>query len=439
MNAPPNTESLLVAQRVYKWMLYAKRNLRLEELLKAVSIGVDGTSDPYIKVTEAYIMKVCANFVICNDTGSGTKIAQFAHSSVKDFLESRDDNEYSKGAANGQIAESCLSYLGQVDRKTIEHAYLDDGFPNYALAYWPLHLSEACANTYEMPIMQLSHQFSEERFEKWINMLHPVAMNLRHDISTQEKLLDCISKEPNRLFLACAWDIHTLVENLIDKDINLEELNKNNENALYIASKHGYSRIVKLLLKKGKVHVNACCGQCLGSLQVASKNGHISVVEILLSYGAEVKFQNGLALTLAAKEGHEKIVRLLMTNLRGQDEYAIYRSYILAMGLMINRSKRADLHVLENFKDALSGLSPPRDEALGSSIRSSSGGGSELHPDHLYTSDYFRADSIEEGLYKAVQAAAISGNHETVDILLENATNIGMSITLSLKINCAAY
>lgn len=322
MNAPPDTVDLIVAQRVYKWMLYAKRNLELKELREAVSIEVDGAHDPFTqRVTEDYIMKICANFIICSEKLEGgkiCKIAQFAHSSVKYYLESLD--EYSKGKGNGQVAESCISYLGQVDRRTIEHAYLDDGFPNYALAYWPLHLREACANGYPMPIIELSRRFSDERLGKWIKMLHNVAMNLRHDKSTQEKLLDCISLKPNRLFVGCAWNICTLVEDLVNKsEIDLEERNSNRENALYIASKHGYDHLVLLLLEKGRVDVNACCGECLGALQVASKNGHVSVVEILLSKGADVKLYNGKALNLAAKEGHENIVRLLMMNLRDQD------------------------------------------------------------------------------------------------------------------------
>lgn len=89
--------------------------------------------------------------------------------------------------------------------------------------------------------------------------------------------------------------------------------------------------------------------------------------------------------------------------------------------------KKEAVVVMKDENDIFRYLSPPIDEGLGSSIRSTSEGDSDCRPYENDTITPDDTDSIKEGFYFAVQDAAISGNHETISILLENANYIGMS------------
>lgn len=99
MNAAPNTEDSVVAQWVYKWVLCVRRELKLEELEKAVSIELDGKLDEHFTVRKGYIMKVCANFIVYDRLEN----VLFAHSLVIEYLKSRgldQSAEYSNGRAH---------------------------------------------------------------------------------------------------------------------------------------------------------------------------------------------------------------------------------------------------------------------------------------------------------------------------------------------------
>ncbi|TAQ91338.1 hypothetical protein B7494_g305 [Chlorociboria aeruginascens] len=349
-NSEPGSEDLKVAENVYKWMLSIKRNFSVEDLVEAVFPRSLGTAemDEKLRLVD-YIRRVCANFIILSESGADSstsemlesnapetkvKTVQFAHATVNDYLKSRPEGEYTKKSTHGHIAESCLSYLRGVRRENAREAREDRGFLNYALAYWPYHLSEACANGYDISIVETASKFTDEDFEEWINVLRPIALNLFQDSVTQEKLLDCISDPTDRIFLACAWNIFDLVKELIDTRVasgalNVQYLNRTNINRatpLYLASKYGYRKIVDFLIRNN-AEVNFECMKGDGALEVASKGGHSSIIRLLLDSGAKVAAHGGNAIIQAASKGHIEILKLLIVNF---EEEAKNDKYLLS-------------------------------------------------------------------------------------------------------------
>ncbi|PQE20333.1 multiple ankyrin repeats single kh domain protein [Rutstroemia sp. NJR-2017a BBW] len=281
-------------------------------------------------------MKVCANFIVWSEAGADlstseilepnapdtrVRTVQFAHATVEDYLESRLEEEYTKKSTHGHVAESCLFYLKDIDRERALEAREERGFLNYALAYWPYHVSEACANGYDISIAEISNNFTDQVFEEWISVLLPIARNLSQDPITQEKLLDCISLPADRIFLACAWDICDLVNVVVDmrvaagswEDSDRNQTNTNQATPLYLASKYGYPKIVELLVDSG-ADINVECKKQDGALEVASSRGHSKIVKYLLDMGGKVSAHGGEAIRLAASKGHNEILKLLVIN-----------------------------------------------------------------------------------------------------------------------------
>ena len=87
----------------------------------------------------------------------------------------------------------------------------------------------------------------------------------------------------------------------------------NNETALSIASRHGYTEIVNLLTGRGTINTISE-GDGKTPLMIAAEEGYTEIVEHLLYGGADVTICQGYdsPLTLALRNGHAEIVKLLM-------------------------------------------------------------------------------------------------------------------------------
>ncbi|KAF7365667.1 Ankyrin repeat protein [Mycena venus] len=110
-----------------------------------------------------------------------------------------------------------------------------------------------------------------------------------------------------------------LLENGADTTTN------NGGTVLQLASKHGRTEIVHLLLEKG-ADINAMDEENCSALQLASLHGRLKTVCLLLDNGADhnAKSKTGTALQLASYYGHIKIVRCLLkkgANVNAKGEY----------------------------------------------------------------------------------------------------------------------
>jgi hypothetical protein len=229
--------------------------------------------------------------------------------------------------------------LKSIDQKKAWEAREDRGFLNYAFSYWPYHVSQACANGYNISIAETSSRFTDAEFEGWITVLPPIARNLSQDFVTQEKLLDCISIPANRMFLACAWNVYDLVKEIIETQItvglfdahDLNQINMNQATPLYLASKYGHWSIVELLIEH-HAEIDFECKDRDGALQVASSRGQSKIVQILLDSGAKVAAQSGEAIRVAASKGHTEILKLLIVKFEEQtrNEY-VFNTQLLGL------------------------------------------------------------------------------------------------------------
>ena len=123
-------------------------------------------------------------------------------------------------------------------------------------------------------------------------------------------------QQKNAEFLAVvSLGDHKLVESLLEsgeENVNAQD-NKYGLTALMVAADYGHNKVVKLLLKRPNIDVNAQDKGEHTALMMAAQNGHDKVVELLLKYpGIEIDVKDNQGLTAFVKSiqlGHEEIAK----------------------------------------------------------------------------------------------------------------------------------
>lgn len=98
------------------------------------------------------------------------------------------------------------------------------------------------------------------------------------------------------------------VQQFIAAGVSVNEKNHNRDTPLHLAAKNGHAKVVKLLLEHG-ANIEASNK----SLLLAAKNGHTKVVEHLLENGVDTEVKDR-SLLFAANNNHDKVVEALLAH-----------------------------------------------------------------------------------------------------------------------------
>lgn len=141
-----------IINNILKWLLHAQTRMSSSELCAAVAMNIAVAPED---LTKEHILDLCHNFVVFDD---GLDTFRFAHLSVREFLETRD--EFSPihchllaaevcllqliGSTNSSIAEKFLKdecAINVVGKTASAAESLPEGLQNYATIHWSLHCS----------------------------------------------------------------------------------------------------------------------------------------------------------------------------------------------------------------------------------------------------------------------------------------------------------
>jgi hypothetical protein len=89
-----------ITQNLFKWLLCATTLLHTPHIIRLIKLIVPGD---HLDLSKSHLLKFCGNFVI-DDKGVDT--VSFAHLSVREFLEKRE--EYGKTTCHAFVAEVCI-------------------------------------------------------------------------------------------------------------------------------------------------------------------------------------------------------------------------------------------------------------------------------------------------------------------------------------------
>ena len=297
-------------------------------------------------IDDKYIRRLTEDFVVEHPDGGRL---EFAHVSVKDYLQGEHQSEYSEPQCDAEVALMCINHISSQQSAPTEETLRNNAFLRYAHAFWRNHC--ACLSENDRQSFGVSKELLEWIFESGSKTFDLWSYVPRIYIKLSET-----SKHGNLLglvFLACGWNLvevlrqifsepltqysnistkgseveitsavsgkspndsvkllsiagpsgltpllcasgngHTeVVEFFIEKDVNVNAADEKKVTPLHMACKRGYTDIGKLLIETG-ADLNAADGFGTTPLHSASEWGKVELVKVLIEKGADVNVAN---------------------------------------------------------------------------------------------------------------------------------------------------
>ena len=280
------------AHRLLQCLVVAIRPLRVEELAEvlAVDFGPGGTIPRlnenwrWANQDEA-VQSTCSSLVsIVNIDGS--RVVQFSHPSVEEFLTS-DRLATSSGhissyhislePAHETLARACLGVLlrseDHLDRDSIEDFPLAD----YAAKHWVDHARFENVTSHIKGAIELLFDPDKPHFANWVWIYD----------------MDEPSRSPTP---------HAI---------------RPNATPLYYAALCGFDSLAEQLIDERHVDINAQGGHYVTAIQAALYKRHLSIARLLIEHGADANFRNddvSSLLHMAAQTGDPKTVSFLLSH-----------------------------------------------------------------------------------------------------------------------------
>ena len=334
----------LIAEATFRLLMCLRAPLTTRDFLLALQFcGEERT--PLLVET---VLDLCANFVVLD---TDLDVFRFAHLSVREFLEKRE--EFDAASNHAIVAECCLQLLfyarPRYEVRTKDGWVAKDEGPNhlyrvifqnlcheYATLYWLLHLKESSTYRHESPLKDLFWNFMLDdqnnmtrQFMYWADLQHafqPRVLRLYSwDLQVTRLSFDfnippasCCVYQPFHgvCFVASAWNFCDVLQYCISMDPHVVHLRSGSQNTpLHLACEYGNVDGAKLLVDNGaEIEVANFRGRT--PMMQAIYEGHIMVVRLLLekgaNAGAKVDAMYRGSLLLAAERDFIDIVKVLL-------------------------------------------------------------------------------------------------------------------------------
>jgi ankyrin repeat protein len=320
MNTAAETRNRAMAIRAFKWLMCAQRPLRISELAEAATANQSETTKR--EVDDEHILQICSNFIIAD----ASRIAQFAHLSVREYLEKRRGDgieEYSQEQVHKPVAETCLSCLLDPPIPISDITDFHHGLLSYSVLFWAVHWEKSSDNRGSSSLGKLFASFISKAevgspLMDWLKTL-PRAVDVlpgspySHswtERTLRDRLQDSFSLS-TPFFAACAWGFVEILCNSSEiPNMEWKDFKNRGKSALTVACRYGQDEVVQLLINNGAPVTAEELG---GAVEAGSE----VVVERLLENGADVNetdIGEETALLGAVQLGNCSMARLLLKN-----------------------------------------------------------------------------------------------------------------------------
>jgi len=327
------------AHRLFHCLVGAIRPLRTEELAEIFAIDFDSDAicslmgDWRPENAEEAVLSTCSTLISVIED-KGTRIVQFSHFSVKEFLTSDRLRCSEVGnlcqchvppdSAHTVLARACLATLLQLD-ENVDSDRLE-AFPLalYAAQNWVSHAKYEGVVPRVQDAMESLFDPRKPHFAAWVR-----AYNVDLDFPNLSYRGLCRPTiHEAALYYAAVCGFSGVVDNLITHADDVIAEFCHSGYPLHAASSVGHAEVVHLLLQHNTdVHAKLTSYFNWTSLHIASASGHANVAKLLLEHEANVNAlstSNSTPLKFASENGHLEVVRLLVSNgadVHIRDEY----------------------------------------------------------------------------------------------------------------------
>ena len=301
------------AHRLLQCLTVATRPLRIEELAEVLALDFDGAKEGIPALNKDWrwddqqqgVLSTCSSLiVIVDDRIFHTRVVQFAHFSVKEFLTSdrladlkADISHFhiSLEPAHTIMAQACLGILLQSDNNSVDNDEVKSSPPlaRYAAQDWVVHAQFEKVSLRVEDGMRHLFDPAKPYFAAWLK-----SYNIDRE---------CWS------FLKGDDDDDDLYHTLSFRAPH--SLSEDYASCLYYASFCGFRNLTKHLIAKDPQHVNARVGLNKSPLVAALRNRHIQVAELLHQHGAVldiIGYQGRTLLHAASMDGLTDVAQWLL-------------------------------------------------------------------------------------------------------------------------------
>ena len=342
------------AYRLLQCLTVAIRPLRVEELAEVLALDLSTGAIPNLNADwrwedqEEAVLSACSSLVAII-TDNGSRVVQFSHFSVKEFLTSdrlatsfKEMSQFHIPIEPSHVilAQACFGVLLRLDDHTDKDSVKNIPLFRYADAHW---IGHAQIGNVELRIKgAMDHFFDIDKphFSAWVRIQdgpHFLKVAASEQPSSSAPLylasMSGFLHLVERLIIKHPQDVHhrgglygtplhaaalgrqievTRLLLLHGADINSHSTDQSTP--LHLAARIGELEVVRLLLENN-AEVNARNWQDQTPLFCASENGNCHIVQLLLDYNADEHLRaNGdtTPLLYATAFGHLELARLLL-------------------------------------------------------------------------------------------------------------------------------
>ena len=286
------------AIRLLQCLAFSRRPLRVNEIAEVLATRFDAGQIPRLhkdqrpRKPDEDVLLAGSTLITTIKPGvhSNTRVVQFSHYSVAEFLTSerlaRSGNEalsqyyISPESSHTTLAQTCMGTLLQLDNH--DNGVTQD-FPlaEYAAQNWFYHAQYKDVAPRIQDEMTCLFDPNRKHLTAWVSV---------HDIDHDPSRTWLSPPEPSPLYYATLCGIRSVVEYLViacRQDPNKSHGGRGTP--LHAAVALGHTAIVQFLLEhEHAAYVNARDKRDSTPLHKASENGNLNVMQLLLSRGADV-------------------------------------------------------------------------------------------------------------------------------------------------------
>ena len=296
------------ARRLLQCLVVAIRPLQVEELAEVLAVDFDDEEGiPKLKPNwrwedqEQALLSSCSSLIAIVES-KGSRIVQFSHFSVKEFLTSSrlatssgDTSRYHilLEPAHTILAQACLSVLLRLDDRT-EQSDVRDSFPlaSYAAEHWVAHAQDEKVSSCLWKAMEYLFDVDKPYFAAWLQL---------HDIDTDPQFGSAL--------------------------FHFTRDSKSGATPLYYAALCGFQDLVERLTVNNPEQVHVTGGLYVTPLVAALAQGHFQTAKFLIDNGADPNVRGDFNMTpllSAAFDGEFEMVQVLLkykADINARDEY----------------------------------------------------------------------------------------------------------------------
>ena len=310
------------AYRLLQCLTVASRPLRVEELAEVLAFDLSAGGIPKLNVDwrwenhEEAVLSACSSLVSVI-IKNGSRIVQFSHFSVKEFLTSDRlagsmESQFHIPAEHSHaiLSQACLGVLISLDSQTDRYSARKLPLYEYAAQYWVGHVQIGNVELVIKDTLDRFFDIDEQNFSAWVRR------EMTWEFSTGSKNEDRdVPPSAAPLYFAAWRGFRCLVERLLIKHPQEVHYSGGRRGTPLHASVHGgYIEIAQLLFAHG-ADINSRSALNSTPLHIASQMGHLKIVKWLLDHGAYVNPQEvrgHIPLHFSARSGHLDVCRMLV-------------------------------------------------------------------------------------------------------------------------------